>query len=187
MPRREDYRLREMEDADLEKVLEWRNSDRIRAVMYTDQVITMEEHRGWFERVRQEQNAIYKIFEYQERPVGVVNVVRLDKRNNKCSWGFYLGEVDIPQGTGLVMGYLALEYIFEGLGIRKLCAEALAFNTPSIRFHQQLGFAEEGRLIKHVMKNGHYEDVIAMALFNEDWMKLKSRLARLCLGGGAKS
>jgi len=182
MPWLEKCRLRPLEEADLEKVLEWRNSDRIRTAMFTDRIITMDEHRAWFERLNKEKNAICKIFELQGRPVGVVNIVQIDRHNHKCSWGFYLGEVDVPRGTGTVMGYLALEYIFETLDIHKLCAEVLAFNTLSIKLHKKLGFVEEGRFKKHVLKNGSYEDVIAMALFYEDWVKLKNRLKKICFG-----
>lgn len=182
MPRFENYRLRPVEEADLEKMLEWRNSDRIRAVMFTDRIITMDEHREWFERLNKEKNAVCKIFEFQGRTVGVVNIVQIDRYNNKCSWGFYLGEVDVPRGTGTVMGFLALEHIFEVMGIHKLFAEALAFNTQSIKFHKKLGFIEEGRFAKHVLKNGNYEDVIAMALFNEEWMKFKGQLKKICFG-----
>ncbi|MCL6479750.1 MAG: UDP-4-amino-4,6-dideoxy-N-acetyl-beta-L-altrosamine N-acetyltransferase [Peptococcaceae bacterium] len=163
-------------------MLEWRNSDRIRAVMFTDRIITMDEHRAWFERLYKEKTAICRIFEFQDRPVGVVNIIQIDRHNHKCSWGVYLGEVDVPRGTGTVMGYLALEYIFEALGMRKLCAEVLAFNTTSIKFHKKLGFVEEGRFIKHVLKNGNYEDVIAMALFDEDWVKSKNKLKKKCFG-----
>lgn len=185
MPKREDFRLRPLEEADLGKVLEWRNSERVRANMYTDHIISMEEHRTWFERNKQNKDVANMIYEYKEQPIGVVNVTNIDKCNNKCYWGFYLREVDVPSGS-TIMGYLALSYIFEVLDIRKLCAEVFAFNIPSIKFHKKLGFVEEGRFVKHVFKNNTYEDVIAMALFNEDWMKIKSKLEKLCFGGKSK-
>jgi len=183
---RKNNRIRPIEEADLEKVLAWRNSDRIRSVMFTDQVIDMNEHRAWFESLSRENTAICMVFEFQGRPVGVVNIVRIDRYNNKCSWGFYLGEVDVPRGTGAALGFLALEHIFEVLGIRKLLAEALALNRRSVNFHKKLGFVEEGLLVGHVLKNGVYEDVVAMALFNKEWKNSKSRLEKLCWGGMVK-
>lgn len=183
MAESENCRLRPVEVADLGKMLEWRNSDRLRAVMFTDRIITMDEHRAWFERLNKEKTAISKIFEFHGRPVGVVNIVQIDNYNNKCSWGFYLGEVDVPRGIGSVMGYLALEYIFEVLSIRKLCSEVLAFNTRSIRFHEKMGFVKEGHLAKHVLKNGSYEDVVVMVHFHESWIKSKNKLKEICFGG----
>ena len=179
MSKRKDYRLRPLAETDLEKVLEWRNSERIRANMYTDHLINMDEHRAWFERTKQREDSVHLIFEYQAHPVGVVNVTQIDKRNNKCFWGFYLGEVDVSRGSGAVMEYLALNYIFEVLGIRKLGAEVFAFNTQVIKLHKKFGFVEEGCFVKHVLKNNKYEDVIPMALFAEEWLKAKPKFEKL--------
>ena len=185
MPVLEDCRLRPVEEADLEKVLEWRNSDRIRSVMFTDRFISREDHRAWYERLRNDENSRCLIFEVRGRLAGVVNVVQIDRQNGRCTWGFYLGEAGSPPGSGMAMGYQALEYIFENLCLRKLCGEVLASNIKSIEFHKKLGFTEEGRYLRHVLKNGRYEDVVAMALFNEDWHRMKQGLKSLLFWGGA--
>lgn len=160
----------------MQKVLEWRNSNRIRANMFTDHCITCEEHQIWFDKVNQSKSDIYKIFEFQGRPLGLVCFTNIDRKNNRCHWGFYLGEENLPKGTGLLMGYLGVKYAFEDLGIRKLCSEVFAFNISSIKFHKKLGFKEEGFFSKHVFKSGNYEDVILFALFDEDWSKNRLNL-----------
>lgn len=182
MPKREDYRLRPMEESDLEKVLEWRNSERIRANMYTDHSISMDEHRAWFERIREDQSNIYKIFEFRDYPVGVANIVQIDIRNNKCFWAFYLGDMNLPHGSGAVMEFLFLEYVFEDLKIRKLCCEVFSFNYSTIKLHKKFGFREEGCFKEHIFKNGKYEDVVSLALLNQDWLIVKPKLEKLCFG-----
>lgn len=176
MLRREDCRLRPITEADLEKVLQWRNSDRIRANMYTDHLISMSEHRAWFKDLRSKAPSTFMIFEYKQKPAGTISVSQSDHKNSKCAWGFYLGESDLPRGCGTVMGYLGLNYIFDELKYRKVCGEVFAFNLESIRFHRKLGFVKEGRFIKHILKNGRYEDIVFMALFSESWMKRKKEL-----------
>jgi len=47
----EECGLRPIEEGDLATVLEWRNSERIRANMYTDHLISREEHRAGFAKV----------------------------------------------------------------------------------------------------------------------------------------
>ena len=89
--------------------------------------------------------------------------------NLTCDWGFYIGEQTAPKGLGTVLGYKALEYIFEQLKMRKVCAEVLDYNEASIHFHKKLGFIEEGRLQEHVFKDGAYHDVILMGMFAENW------------------
>ncbi len=161
-------KLRPVQEADLEKVLSWRNSERIRRSSLTDHIISRHEHWKWYSSIDQH-NITLLIFEYMNRPVGVVNFTEKDTYSNKCKWGFYLGETDLPKGTGLLMGYLGLEFAFENLKIRKLCSEVISFNKLSIKYHERLFFIQEGCLKEHVWKDGIYEDVIVMALFTGVW------------------
>lgn len=173
---RDEFTLRPIEERDLDMVLSWRNSERVRSFMYTDHIITPEEHRAWFERTRTAEFPATLIFEFRGTPTGLKSFSQIDRHNNRCYWGFYLGEAELPRGCGTVMGFLALEYIFEQHGFRKVCAEAFSFNEGSIKYHKRLGFSEEGRFAKHVLKEGVYQDIISFAIFRDDWLANKSAL-----------
>jgi UDP-4-amino-4,6-dideoxy-N-acetyl-beta-L-altrosamine N-acetyltransferase len=174
---RRHYKIRTIEERDLAIVLKWRNSERIRRVMFSDHIITLNEHHAWFSRLSQ-QDSVHLVFEYQKSPWGLVCLTDIDNRNNKCDWGFYLGELNLPKNSGLIMGVLGLEYIFEKKNIRKLCSQTFAFNTSGVNFHQRLGFVKEGLLKKHVLKNGNYEDVISFALFADEWHQNRDKLEK---------
>ncbi|MBD1835587.1 UDP-4-amino-4,6-dideoxy-N-acetyl-beta-L-altrosamine N-acetyltransferase [Cyanobacteria bacterium FACHB-472] len=179
MPLREDCRLRPIAESDLEKVLAWRNSERIRANMFTDHIIALDEHQAWFKRIQQESPVECQIFEFKTSAVGVVNITQIDKINQKCYWGFYLGEVNLPRGTGSAMGYLALEHIFDNLNMHKVCSEIFTFNQESLKFHKRFGFVEEGYFKKHIFKNQQYENIVFMALLKDEWLKIKAGLEQL--------
>lgn len=147
--------------------------------MYTDHLIAIEEHKAWFKNLQKSDTSLYLIFEIQERPVGLVYFTGIDKKNSKSYWGFYLGEEGLPHGSGTALGVLGLEFAFVHLGIRKLCGEVFFFNNSSIRFHEKLGFSEEGLFTKHVLKNGNYEDIISFALFKEVWEKKRDDLMKV--------
>lgn len=175
---RKDCALRPVEESDLEIILAWRNSERIRSNMYTDHVITWEEHRRWFGRIQGEGQVLSRVFEISGKPFGLVNINRMDRANNTCYWGFYIGEAEAPRGCGTVMGFLGLEYIFEVLKIRKVIGESFVFNQASVAFHERLGFSREGHFRRHVLKNGNYEDIFSFALFSDHWIKVKPELER---------
>lgn len=181
MSQREDYRIRPIEENDLEKVLEWRNSERIRINMYTDHLITMNEHKKWFDSLQKQEpiSTIYLVFEFKNKPTGLVYYTNINKRNGKCDLGLYLGETNVPQGIGAVMEFLALEYIFEELKIRKLCCEVIEFNALAIKLHNRFGFTEEGKFIKHILKNNNYENVVMLALFKDQWVDIKNKFQKL--------
>ena len=172
----ENCRLRLMNSADLPVVLSWRNSDRIRRMMYTDHRISLEEHRAWFARAEYTSSSRHLIFEYESRPVGVVNVTAIDELNRRCHWGFYLGETDLPKGCGTAMGVLALDYMFNELGMNKVVGEVLTHNEQSLKYHVRLGFVEEGRLSQHVLRAGQFEDVIQLAHFADRWRQTKEAM-----------
>ena len=178
MPRREDCFLRPMQESDLDLVLQWRNSDRVRRASYTDHIISRDEHLAWFERVRQDVRSAPFVFECETKPVGVVNLTDIDTDGGRCAWGFYVGAEDAPRGVGSAMGFCALEYAFENMGLHRVVGEALADNEASVRYHRRLGFVQEGRFVDHVLKDGEYRDVISFAILEPGWRRIKGELSR---------
>ena len=170
MPKRDEYSERPLERTDSELLFNWRNLDHIRANMYSDHVIARSEHDAWFERILDDPKVCYRIFCHQGRPAGMFCFTAIDQRHQRCTWGFYMGESDVPKGSGAVMEFFALERAFEHMGIRKLCCEVFAFNTAVCRLHQKFGFKQEGLLVKHVLKGEQFEDVVVLALFRDDWL-----------------
>lgn len=167
-----DGKVRLINKNDLSMVLAWRNSERVSHNMFSDHLITMEEHQRWFTGLNTGKR-LCLIFELHCRPVGVVNATDIDRDDNKCSWGFYLGERDLQRGAGLLMGYHGLQFIFEELNIRKINSKAFAFNESSVKYHKKLGFKEEGLLLKDSKKNDEYEDVVVFALFKDQWQQYR--------------
>lgn len=182
MPKISDYCLRSMNDNDKDRILSWRNTERIRENMYSDHVISEQEHSDWFNRALRDETSRYLIFEVNQRPVGFVSFTNISKTHNRCMWAFYLGEIDVPRGTGSSMEYFALQYVFEELQIRKLNCEVFSFNSSVVKMHEKFGFIKEGNFIAHYLKNNKYEDIICLAIFNDTWKREKETLKTRCFG-----
>lgn len=178
-----EYQLRDMTEADLPIVFEWRNFERVRKYMYTSHSISWEEHQAWFARVQYSTEKKYLICEYKAKPIGQVNFVDLDQQNHHAFWGFYVGDTSAPRGSGSVMGFLGIEYAFTELDLRKLYGEALANNISSVNYHRRLGFKEEGRFIQHIQSCGEYQDIVRFALFQPEWLNYRENLKNRLLGG----
>ncbi len=172
-----------LEEKDLAMVFGWRNSDRVRSNMFNDQIITMDEHLAWYSRLQQAKNDVCLIFEWQCNPVGVMNFVDRDLERHSCHWGFYLGPESLPRGIGTAMGYLGIEYAFDKLGVDRLIGEVLVFNMASIRFHNRLGFRNDGP-VKNSRGPGCYEEAIAFSLLKSDWSAIRVKLERSIFASG---
>ncbi len=161
----------------------WRNSERVRAMMKSDMLIAIETHRAWFEELASRSDRRVYMFEKQGVPIGVVQFADIDVSNRTCSWGFYLGEPDLPRGTGTMLGYMGLNEAFERLHLRKVNAEVLASNVPSYKMHKKLGFHIEGCLRKQIWRNDRYEDLILLSIFDDEWRKWRNQLDTAAGGG----
>lgn len=170
----EQYRLRPIEETDLFKVLAWRNSERIRNNMFTDRLITIDEHIAWFNRLKSQQEDVFLIFEFEGQATGIVQYNVVDASSREFSWGFYIGETGLPRGTGLIMGFLGLNFAFEKLNVRRLRGEVFSFNVSSINFHKRLGFIEINRSFKR--KSGKDEEIVIFFITKENWLQSKNQV-----------
>lgn len=185
MPKKQDYSLRKIQETDFEKLLTWRNSERIRSNMYTDHIISVDEHRSWITNVLTNNiGSIYRIFELNGDSIGLASASQIDQRNHKCCWAFYLGETEVPPGSGAAMEFIFLEHLFEHVEMRKVYCEVFDFNKTTIKLHKKFGFQEEGHFKKHILKEDIYESVTRMALFKDEWFALKAKLGKLCFRQG---
>ncbi|NWF37925.1 UDP-4-amino-4,6-dideoxy-N-acetyl-beta-L-altrosamine N-acetyltransferase [Mariprofundus sp. NF] len=164
------FSIRPIEINDKDRILQWRNSERVRCNMYNDHVISQQEHEIWFEHVEKDASVCNLIFSHEGEAIGFASFTGISTVNGRCYWAFYLGEGDAPRGAGSVMEFFALDYAFTTLEIRKLCCEVFAFNGSVIKLHEKFGFIQEGRFLKHYLKNGKYEDIVCLAKFGENWI-----------------
>jgi UDP-4-amino-4,6-dideoxy-N-acetyl-beta-L-altrosamine N-acetyltransferase len=173
MVNRTDYHLRPLGEEDLERVLTWRNSDRVRSCMYTDELITREEHYRWYNRDRENPQSIHRICEFQSHPFGVINATKIDFDLGTCAWGFYLGDTSVPKGSSYAMALAFLDFIFQDLKLNEVKGEALAFNADSLKFHHNLGFQPDGILADRIIKQGQSIDVICFRMSSQEWKSVR--------------
>lgn len=174
--------LKEINESDLVFLLDWRNHAFIREVMFNSEVISWEQHSQWFHKLQQSDTAISKIFYFDNIPYGLLNITQIDPVNNTCEWGFYIGSLTAPKGMGTILGYTALNYIFQEFHIRKLSAQVFEFNNKSINFHNKMGFTQEGKLRAHVLKDGQYIDILLYGFLSLEWGEQSLLLKELIEG-----
>lgn len=170
--------LKDISKNDLSFLLMWRNQESIREVMFNSDLISWEQHSKWFERLQKNNTVISKIFYFDCIPYGLVNITKIDPVHNTCEWGFYIGTDNAPKGMGSILGYTALNYIFQELQIRKLIAQVIDSNEKSINFHNKMGFTLEGKLRAHIIKNGKYIDILQYGLLYSEWGKQSVNLKK---------
>jgi len=162
--------LRDIQAVDLPVVREWRNSPNVSRYMFTEHVISAEEHLKWFERIKTDPSCKVWIIQCDKVGVGLANIYNLDRRNSRCYWGSYVADDKLRgKGIGSFVEYLVLRHVFDELRLHKLCCEVLSFNTGAIDIHRSFGFKEEGRLRQHLKKGGLHHDVVLLGILRKEW------------------
>lgn len=159
--------VRPMTEGDLERVLSWRNHQKIRSFMYSQHEISRDEHLLWFARASQDPKRHLLMFEIEGSPFGFINIHQVAS-GGIADWGFYAAP-DAPKGTGRALGQAALRYAFKAAGLHKLCGQALAFNERSIHLHLSLLFQREGVMRQQHFDGRQYHDVVCFGLLANEW------------------
>lgn len=166
--------IRPLTADDLPMVLTWRNDSTVRSVMFHSGIISLAEHRAWFDKVSH--NALHRLL-IVESPDGPAGFVQFGDvlPGGISDWGFY-ARPSAPRGTGRLLGVTALDHAFGTLQLHKVCGRAIAFNEASIRMHKRLGFKQEGLLEEHHLANDAYHSVVFFGLLGRDWQMARASL-----------
>lgn len=169
--------LRDVRPEDRDMIREWRNMPKVSDYMYTDHVITPEEHATWFAKVLDNPSYKYWIIVCDGEDVGLVNLYNIDQKNRRCYWAFYVISPNVRgKGVGSYAEFAVLNYVFDELKLEKLCCEVLGFNAGVVEMHRKFGFQQEGLFRKHIMKRGEFNDVVCLAILREEWEALRPQM-----------
>jgi UDP-4-amino-4,6-dideoxy-N-acetyl-beta-L-altrosamine N-acetyltransferase len=170
-------RLRDVRASDRDRVLAWRNQPDVAQWMFTDHVITSQEHEKWFTAMLRDRDVKYWIIENDDVALGVIHLTSISSTHEVCEWGMYLGEQS-ARGTGAAEGaaFLSIDFAFSELGVQRVTCEVIAGNERALRLYERVGFRHEGLLRSHVTKAGEPHDVVLMAILRTEWADLRSEL-----------
>lgn len=178
-------KLRKIQKKDKTKIMTWRNLPEISKYMYSDHKISEKEHDLWFNKVLKELSDNYWIIVCDNEDVGLVNLYDIDLKNSRCFWAFYLSSNNIRgKGVGSFVEYTILNYVFDNLGLNKLCCEVLDFNESVVAMHKKFGFKQEGFFRNHIIKSGKKYDVFRLGIIKNDWESIKYSIKKKLINKG---
>lgn len=157
------FTFREIETADAQMILDWRTSRRVAKYLKTEFDHGLEDQEQWIISCRERDNFYHWLIVYQEQPIGYISISDYNPSAKTTSWGFYIGE-EKHTGLGGLVAPFFYRFCFSELGIERIDAEMLYYNTKVIDLHQLHGYdfaPERDRIVK---KQGKGVLLIAMSL-----------------------
>ena len=157
-----------MNRSDEQRLLDWRNSEHVKQFMFQQSTIKPEEHARWFKTTLSRDDVDYKIIEINGNPVGQANIT--DITDSSCHWGFYLGDLHVPKGTGTKFAFDLINTIFKTYNIDSIIGEILSTNEKSIALHERLGFTFDEDSTKQLQVESDITTVVTMQLTRHQWL-----------------
>lgn len=143
-PESEMIYLRKMEVTDTEKIVAWRNKDRVRHNFIYQKPFTVEGHLNWI-RTQIEPGHVVQFIICEKasgRDIGSVYFRDIDRVQARAEYGIFIGEDDaVGKGYGTQTAKLALVYAFEELKLHSVFLRVFADNIGARKSYERAGFS----------------------------------------------
>ncbi|MFM7449307.1 MAG: GNAT family N-acetyltransferase [Leptolyngbyaceae cyanobacterium] len=104
-----------------------------------------------------------------EEPVGKFSYFDVNPRNRSAEFGYRIDPAMRERGLGTQMLQICISRVFQSTPLNKLYGQTAAFNLPSIRLLQKLGFHQDGVLREHHELEGRLHDDYVYSLLRREW------------------
>jgi RimJ/RimL family protein N-acetyltransferase len=106
-------------------------------------------------------------------PIGEINYVDWDARNQKCEFGIKICEIDQQgKGYGKDALYHFIDFLFRTLNLNKIELTSMIDNIRAHNLYKKLGFKEIGTIRAGFFdsRTASFSDVIYMDLLKNEWI-----------------
>ncbi len=173
-------RLRGIEPSDWEKHAQWDRDTEMARLTYE---IPFPQSAAWAQEWAEREakrGAENDQFRFQIETldgvlVGSINTHTTHPRNGTFSYGISIIDEHRRKGYAAEAIRLLLSYFFNERRYQKCNAEVYAFNQPSMRLHERLGFTLEGRLRRMIYTGGAFHDALIYGITREEFESTVSR------------
>jgi UDP-4-amino-4,6-dideoxy-N-acetyl-beta-L-altrosamine N-acetyltransferase len=128
-------------------VLSWRNHDTIRPHMYTNDLISLENHNSFVASLSQRTDQAYFIVIKNTNPIGVIDLTEITQTS--ASLGLYANPFSDRKGIGRIILRALIRYAYETLHLNTLYLECFEENEKAQALYKKFDFIETKRSVKH--------------------------------------
>ena len=117
-------------------ILSWRNHPSIRKWMYTEEIISLENHLSFIETLKNTKSKQYFVVKDKENYLGVIDFC--DITPSSVIMGLYKNP--ILKGVGILLLQSIIQYAFETLKVTTIISEVFESNVQAYKLYNQIGF-----------------------------------------------
>ena len=129
------------------EVLAWRNHDDIRPHMYTQEIISLQDHTAFIDSLSHRNDKAYFIVIKNSNPIGVIDLTEITQTS--ASLGLYANPISDRKGIGRIILRALIRYAFETLHLTTLYLECFEENEKAQALYKKFALTETKRSVKH--------------------------------------
>lgn len=167
--------LRPIEAEDIDVLHEHINDPRVWRSLGRSRPFTRTQDRDFFEAEVSDDDAVHLVVADGSTPLGLVSLVDIEGESGTAELGYWLGPEHHGQGYGTEAAALLVSHAFDRLRLHRLSATVFAFNEPSVRLLERLGFVREGVQRESVFVDGEHHDTYWYGLLESEWRERAAR------------
>ncbi len=114
---------------------------------------------------------LFVIETIDHKRAGFIITFDCDNRNGTFKYGLFILNEFKGKGMASEAVKIMLSYYFNELRYNKVNVYIYDYNTPSLRFHEKLGFIREGELRDMAYSNGEYHNIIFYGMTKLEFSK----------------
>jgi len=150
-----------------------------RPYLYSDAEPTADSHRKFLASLPKDDDLW--VIEKGGVLVGIVSVYHKSFDHSRCEWGRFMLDAKY-HGTGSIVEFMILDYVFRTLKMHKLFCEVFEENSAVVGLHEKFGFTIEGKFRDHIKKTGIFKNVIYLGILADEWEQKRVRFETLFQG-----
>ena len=164
--------IRPLTPNDLDRLLRWHNDPELYSTLAGHfRPVTREAETEWLRdrlEARDEVNLAICLSEPAEH-IGNIYLRKINWVDRNAELHVFIASAEHRgKGYGSTAVRLIIKHAFDDLALRRVYLQVLASNSAAIVAYERCGFVTEGRLRRHIFKNGVFEDMLVMGLCCEE-------------------
>jgi UDP-4-amino-4,6-dideoxy-N-acetyl-beta-L-altrosamine N-acetyltransferase len=159
---------------ELLSILQIRNEEKIRNNMFNNDLIEVDDHLNWFNKIKDSQQNFFYIIEYSNKIIGGLSLINIHKEKNSAEWAFYISQNINLVGLGALIEYKAIDYFFQNFDLFCLNCYVMKHNHSVIKLHKKFGFKTVA-IQEKFYTNIRQKESIFFSLKLSEWIKVKKK------------
>lgn len=165
--------LKLVEEADLSRIVAWRNTPSIWVNFFNKFPLSLAKQKEWFERLLEDSTRmLFMICSTEEnKSLGTIGLDHIDFSNQTAEYGNILigDQESAGKGYASEATRIILTYCFLRLNINKVYLKVLTENIKAIELYEKNGFVREGVLRDEHFDEGRFKDVVMMSILRKEY------------------